>query len=246
MDSDGDFVIVWTAVNQDADGSAGIYGQRYGADGSHARLEFQVNTTYESGQWDAVVAPDANGGFVVSWSSADGGAFAQRFDASGTTLGGDFQVNTTAITTKGAPSIVMSEDGRFVIAWEASGIDSGGNYGVFAQRYSASGAPQNGEFHVNTEVSSHLQSTLVSMDSTGKFVVIWNNDDQDHVNTWDFFGQRYSSDGLLIGGEFQVNTTASSDRVNASVAMDNQGDFVVVRSGSGIGDSDGIFGKMHD
>ncbi len=105
MDSDGDSVIVWTAVNQDADGSAGIYGQRYGADGSHARLEFQVNTTYESGQWDAVVAPDANGGFVVSWSSADGGAFAQRFDASGTTLGGDFQVNTTAITTKGAPSM---------------------------------------------------------------------------------------------------------------------------------------------
>ena len=66
------------------------------------------------------------------------------------------------------------------------------------------------------------------------------------MNTWDFFGQRYSSDGLLIGGEFQVNPTASSDRVNASVAMDNQGDFVVVRSGSGIGDSDGIFGKMHD
>ena len=40
MDSDGDFVIVWTAVNQDADGSAGIYGQRYGVDGSLAGLEF--------------------------------------------------------------------------------------------------------------------------------------------------------------------------------------------------------------
>ena len=105
MDSDGDFVIVWTALNQDADGSAGIYGQRYGADGSLAGLEFQANTTYESGQWDAVVASDANGEFVVSWSSADGGAFALRFDANGTTLGGDVRVNTTAITTKGAPSM---------------------------------------------------------------------------------------------------------------------------------------------
>jgi hypothetical protein len=84
----------------------------------------------------------------------------------------------------------MSEDGRFVIAWEASGIDSGGDYGVFAQRYSASDAPQNGEFH--------------------------------------------------------VNTAASSDRVNASVTMDNQGDFVVVWSGSGIDDSDGIFCRVHD
>ena len=140
----------------------------------------------------------------------------------------------------------MSEEGRFVIAWEASGIDSRGDYGVFAQRYSASGAPQNGEFHVNTEVSSNLRSTLVSIGSTGKFVIISNNVSQGHVNTWGFFGQRYSSDGLLIGGEFQVNTTALSDRVNASVAMDNQGDFVVVRSGSGIGDSDGIFGGVHD
>ncbi|HIM89241.1 MAG TPA: hypothetical protein EYM52_00740 [Dehalococcoidia bacterium] len=140
----------------------------------------------------------------------------------------------------------MSEDGRFVIAWEASGIDSGGDYGVFAQRYSASDAPQNGEFHVNTEVSSNLQSTLVSIDSTGKFVIISNNVSQDHVNTWGFFGQRYSSDGLLIGGEFQVNTTALSDRVNASVTMDNQGDFVVVWSGSGIDDSDGIFCRVHD
>ncbi|HAC18651.1 MAG TPA: hypothetical protein DCF78_08745, partial [Dehalococcoidia bacterium] len=60
------------------------------------------------------------------------------------------------------------------------------------------------------------------------------------------FGQRYSSDGLLIGREFQVNPTASSDRVNASVAMDNQGDFVVVWSGSGIDDSDGIFCRVHD
>ena len=84
----------------------------------------------------------------------------------------------------------------------------GPNDGVFAQWYSASGAPQNGEFHVTTS---------------------------------GIFGQRYSSDGLLLGGEFQVNTTASNDRVNASVAMDNQGDFVVVWSGSGIGDSDGIF-----
>jgi hypothetical protein len=133
IDPSGGFVVVWTGVSQDSDGSAGIYGQIYGTDGSPVGGEFHVNTTIESGQWDAVAAMDNNGGFVVAWSSNIGGAFAQRYDATGNALGEEFQVNTTSISTNGAPSIGMSGDGRFVITWEAPGIDSGNSYGVFAQ-----------------------------------------------------------------------------------------------------------------
>ncbi|MCH7800335.1 MAG: S8 family serine peptidase [Chloroflexi bacterium] len=246
MEGDGDFVIVWTAVNQDPDGSAGIYAQMYGADGSTVGTEFQVNTAYEGGQWDPVVAMDDSGGFVVSWSPSIGGAFAQRYDTAGTPLGGEFQVNTTAISTKGAPSIGMSNDGRFVIAWEAPGNDSGNSYGVFAQRYSANGAPQGGEFRVNTELSGDQSGASVSMDANANFVITWKSAGQDYGNTWGVFGQRYDSNGSPIGGESLVNTTIASDQVNASVAMDDQGDYVVVWSGNGISDSDGIFGTVYD
>ena len=246
MDSDGDFVIVWTAVSQDPDGSAGIYAQLYGADGSPVGTEFQVNTAYEIGQWDPVVAMDDNGGFIVIWSSDTGGVFAQRYDAAGTPLGGEFQVNATAISTDGAPSIGMSSDGRFVIAWEAPGIDSGNTYGVFAQRYSVNGAPQGGEFPVNTEVSGDQSGVSVSMDANANFVITWESAGQDHGNTRGIFGQRYDPNGSPIGGEFPINTTTSSNQVNASVAMDDQGDYVVVWSGNGIGDSDGVFGTVYD
>jgi hypothetical protein len=246
MDAAGDFVIVWTAVNQDPDGSAGIYAQLYASDGSPLGSEFQVNTAYEGGQWDSVVAMDAAGGFVVSWSSIVGGAFAQRYDAAGAPLGGEFQVNTTDIFTKGAPSIGMSNDGRFVIAWEASGIDSGSSYGVFSQRYSADGAPQGVEYRVNTEVSGNQLGASVSMDSDANYVIVWNSAGQDEGSTWGVFGQRYGSTGSPIGGEFLVNTTTSGDQVNASVAMDDQGDFVAVWSGNGIGDGDGVYGNVYD
>jgi len=84
------------------------------------------------------------------------------------------------------------------------------------------------------------------MDANANFVITWNSAGQDYGNTWGVSGQRYDSSGSPIGGEFQVNTTISSDQVNASVAMDDQGDYVVVWSGNGINDGDGIFGIVYD
>jgi hypothetical protein len=246
IDPSGGFVVVWTGVSQDSDGSAGIYGQIFGADGSPLGVEFHVNSTIESGQWDAVVAMDDNGGFVVAWSSYTGGAFAQRYDATGNALGGEFQVNTTSISTKGAPSIGMSGDGRFVITWEAPGIDSGTTYGVFAQRYSADGTPQGVEFAVNTAIAGDQSDASVSMNADASFVVAWNSAGQDDGNTWGVFGQRFDSTGSVVGGDFQVATTSAGDQMNSSVAMDDQGGYVVIWSGNGIGDDDGIFGILYE
>jgi hypothetical protein len=84
------------------------------------------------------------------------------------------------------------------------------------------------------------------MDSDANYVIVWNSAGQDEGSTWGVFGQRYGSTGSPIGGEFLVNTTTSGDQVNASVAMDDQGDFVAVWSGNGIGDGDGVYGNVYD
>jgi hypothetical protein len=65
MDADGDFVIAWSRYHDDA----GIYAQRYDAAGDRLGTEFQVNT--HSGQHILypVAAMDADGDFVVTWSS---------------------------------------------------------------------------------------------------------------------------------------------------------------------------------
>ena len=82
--ADHSFITTWEA----SDGSSlGIYGQRYNSEGAALGVEFRINTFTTGDQNDASVAATANGGFVVSWTSAvqDGsgsGIYTQRFDLS--------------------------------------------------------------------------------------------------------------------------------------------------------------------
>lgn len=82
-DSSGDFVVVWNSLNQEGSNND-IFGQRYDSSGTPAGAEFRVNTYTTNAQYDASVAADASGNFVVVWSSQeqDGsnfGIFGQRY-----------------------------------------------------------------------------------------------------------------------------------------------------------------------
>src|SRR4030095_9072357 len=82
------------------DGSlAGVFAQRFDANGVKLGADFRVNT-YTTGiqRWPRV-AVRHDGQFVVVWQSngQDGngyGVFGQRFRANGAPLGPEFQVNT--------------------------------------------------------------------------------------------------------------------------------------------------------
>ena len=83
-------MVVWTSDTQDnADGSYGIYAQRYTASGVAAGPEFRVNTATTGHQIDASTVGLSDGGFMVTWTdqtATDGssyGVYAQRYDASG-------------------------------------------------------------------------------------------------------------------------------------------------------------------
>jgi cysteine-rich repeat protein len=86
--ADGHFVVAWTSYSQDGD-AHGVFGQRYTSTGAGLGSEFQVNTYTTSSQYEdrgVAVAADADGDFVVVWTSTpdqDGdahGVFGQRFD----------------------------------------------------------------------------------------------------------------------------------------------------------------------
>jgi hypothetical protein len=83
MDRSGSFVVVWESNTQDGNND-GIFGQRYDAVGLRRGSEFQVNTYTTLRQYEAAVAADPHGNFVVIWTSAtqDGsvdGIFGQRY-----------------------------------------------------------------------------------------------------------------------------------------------------------------------
>ena len=61
------------------------------------------------------------------------------------------------------------------------------------------------------------------------------------------FGQRYKNDGTKNGGEFQVNTYTTNDQRNPSVAIDGNGNFVVVWDSLGQdGSLQGIYAQRYN
>ena len=262
VDGDGTFVVVWSSTGSYETDlfDASIQGQRYDSDGTPIGSQFQVNT-YTTGRqlFPAVAANQA--GFVVVWQ--DRGATTnpsvfdiqgQRYDANGLALGDEFQVNTYTTSQQQSSSVAMEADGSFVVVWESkgsSGTDTS-EYSIQGRRYDSNGSPLGGEFQVNTYTTDDQRVPSVAIDTAGGFVVVWQSigsGGTDSAGT-SIQGQRYSSDGMAIGGEFQVNTYTTSYQNAARVATDPAGGFVVVWESFGSSGNDfslrSIQGQRYD
>ncbi len=237
----GDFVVVWRS-----DGSFGtdtwgesVQGQRFASDGSPLGGEFQVNTYTRSLQGLPVAAMDAGGDFVVAWWAVSSGIpdndfsiQAQLFAADGSPVGGEFQVNSYTTGGQQRPSVAMDGDGDFVVVWDSSdGDGSDLSFEVIeAQRYASDGSPLGDQFQVNTYTTSRQYFADVSLAAGGDFVVVWRSygsPGNDNLGR-SVQGQRYAADGSEVGEQFQVNTYTPDNQRDPSVAMDADGDFVVV------------------
>jgi len=242
----GDFVVVWTSVNQDGS-LRGVFGQRYAISGTPLGPEFRVNTYTPFSQDGASVATDSAGNFVVVWRSGgqypfDSDVFGQRYASSGSPLGPEFRVNTSTASTQYQPSVAASAAGNFIVVWNS--FDQGGSgLNVFGQRYAAAGTPLGPEFRVNTFTTGHQGSPAVACDTAGSFVVTWPSYGQDG-SLWGVFGQRYASSGTPLGPEFRVNAYTTGTQHFPTVALDSSGNFVVVWHGyMQDGSATGIFGQ---
>jgi hypothetical protein len=244
MDAAGDFVVVWESKGQDAGASLGVYGQRYNSLGVAQGGEFRVNTTTANDQASPCVAMDGSGNFVVVWESngQDGGGwgvYGQRYNASGAAQGGEFRVNNTTAGDQRYPAVAMNAAGVFVVTWSSNGQDGGG-WGVYAQRYNASGAPQSSEFRVNTTTAGDQKFSAVDLDGSGNFIVTWQSYNQDAANTWGIYAQQFDPNGNKVGTEFLVNTTTAGDQQWPAIVMNSGGTLVIVWSGNAPGDSSGV------
>lgn len=242
--ADGDFVVVWEGAGA---GGSGAHGQRYDSTGARQGTEFQITADAFSPR----VARNNDDSFVVAWwggndggTPAPGGAFgvfARRYDASGAPIGTAFAVNTYTPNPQRNPAITTTAGGAFVIVWQ-SGQD-GGDDGIYAQRYSANGAPSGTEFLVNTYTTEFQANPAVAADDAGNFVVVWQSNDQDG-SSYGVFAQRFDANGARIGSEFQVNTYTQFDQSQPDVAVNGDGRFVVTwASTSQDGAGRGIFAQ---
>ena len=146
----------------------------------------------------------------------------------GNPAGPEFRVNTYAYSAQHSPAVASDASGNFVVAWTSFGQD-GSDFGVFGQRFDASGVPAGPEFRVNTYTTGFQYQPAVASDPLGNFVVVWHSPGQDGSGNG-VFGQRYASSGSPLGPEFRVNTYTTAAQENSSVALDGSGNFLVVWS----------------
>ncbi len=190
-DSSGNFVVVRQSDLQDGE-SNGVFGQRYASTGAPLGPEFRVNTHTTNYQGHPGIASDFSGNFVVVWESLqqDGsnfGVFGQRYDGTGAPLGPEFRVNTYTPSSQYHPVVAADSSDNFVVVWQS--FQDGSATGVFGERYASTGAPLGPEFRVNTYTPGFQDNQAVASDSSGNFVVIWQDQSQD--GSPGVFGQRY-------------------------------------------------------
>jgi Ca2+-binding RTX toxin-like protein len=265
MGADGSFVVVWSSQGQDDPTKPlewGVYAQRYnslgqpldrdgnpigeGLSGDPTKAEILVNSSLTKGQQLApAVAMDANGDFVVTWSSyffddpndyLGYAVYAQRYNKDGTVKDSNpILVNTTTVNDQKNSSIAMQADGSFIITW--AGV-IGNQTNIYAQRFGSDGSKLGGETLVNTYTSNNQQSATVAVDSLGRFVVVWESENKNDDESWGIYARVYGADGNALSEEFQVHQSTTGAQRHPSVAIDAAGNFVVSWTSSHQGSPD--------
>ncbi|WP_088891945.1 VCBS domain-containing protein [Leptolyngbya ohadii] len=161
------------------------------------------------------IAMDANGDFVVVWSSLGQdngltwGVYGRRYDKDGNPKGPEFLINTEVRQNQTAPSVAIDAAGNFIVTWSSNFLDlanDASEYGVYARRYDSSGTAIDAtEFLVNKTTGFSQVSSVVAMDqdddltdpTDGGFVITWT----DQNNDGDGFGvyaQLYDKNGAVV------------------------------------------------
>jgi hypothetical protein len=221
MDASGDFVITTTQAVPNAGYSQSVF-QRYTIDDKNQNVA-QGNLTLLDGIQGGKnpymdVAMDANGDFVVA-RTALGDLQFSRYSTADDSSSGVF------IWCSPVPSsaVAMDASGDYVIAGY---VLNGYRPGTYFQRYSADGKPQGSLVNVPGLGSCEPNPTVdVAIDDNGDFVVTWNKANN-------IYAQRYDNQGNSVGSTIQVDLNGSTDASpyaeKAQVAMDKDGNFVVV------------------
>lgn len=228
--ADGSFVIAWQSFEQDGS-EFGVFGQRFSPNGQVLGPEFQINEYTTGVQSAPRIAGSSDGRFVVVWVAWEQegnpgySSYGQRFDKNGEKVGPIVVLPPAEVDSTYAAhvNVEMADVGSFVIVWV--GYDDSGS-GIWGQRYNSSGEELGSVFPINTYSASQQYFPWISMHSDGSFVIVWESNGQDGSG-YGVHGQRFATDGSVLGSEFQVNDYTIGDQNRVTVSTLKNGGFVV-------------------
>jgi len=257
MDRFGNFVVVWSGQGQVGQGAnaviddRGVWARLFNADGNPLGDQFLVNHTTVAVQDQPAVAMDAMGNFVITWSSNAAtldhyGIWGRRYASDGTPLSGEFLVNATVNPAQIRSDVAMDDAGNFVVVWQSDGQDGAG-WGIYGQRFDASGNRLGPEFRINDYTPADQVAPQVAMDADGDFAVVWSSFYQDGSG-YGVYGRRYSRTGQPLGGEARINQQTEYWQYQPAISMSDDGMIVVtwtaVNQDNRGGRDDGVFARI--
>ncbi|MEO6214591.1 MAG: calcium-binding protein [Sphingomonas sp.] len=218
----GGYAVTWV------DTSAHVAVQVFDANGVATTGVFGVGTPSNYQQQPSITTL-TNGDLVVAWTfnSTASSIRAQIFHANGQPASGEIVATSSPYHNSYYPQIAALTGGGFVLSWSGS-FDSEGGGTVRAQSYDSAGTAQGSLVRVANLVSYHENSgESVAALPTGGYVLTW-------VESGDVGGvpskvmaQLRGADGSAAGDRFQVNTSVTYNAGQATVAVLDDGGFLV-------------------
>ena len=239
VDPSGNFVITWDGYK---DSDYNIYAQRFNFSAQVLGTNFLVNDNPSGNQKNPALAKSLDGGFIIVWQDSRSGnydIYAQKYNSSGITIGSNFKVNDNpGNSSQQEPAVDFYS--ILVTCWQDQ---REGSWDIFHQLYNSLGAEIDNNLKVNISSDSTQYRPSVVMDTSGNFVVVWQDKRE---GNYDIYGQRYNSSGNALGGNFKINDDLGiSYQGYPQVACDKEGNFVVVWQDQRNGEYD-IYAQRYD
>lgn len=100
-------------------------------------------------------------------------------------------------------------------------------------------------YTVNTQPTNGFAAAVVASDAVGNSMVAWESVGTDG-NANGIYAQRLDHQGAAIGGNFRVNEFTVGEQWQPRVAMNGNGQSIIIWDGAGAGDSRGVYGQLYD
>jgi len=157
--------------------------------------------------------------YLVVWQDLRNGTwniYGQRVTTGGGRLGGDFYICNAGV---GQYNPAIAFDGtNYLVVWDDY---RNGNYDIYGQRISPAGGRVGGNFFICTE-GAHQTVPAIAFDGNN-YLVVW----MDLRNgNFDIYGQRLSTAGGAVGGNFHI-CTQGTHQTNPAIAFDGNNYLVV-------------------
>ncbi|MBI4878889.1 MAG: hypothetical protein HY812_04405 [Planctomycetes bacterium] len=231
-----------------------IFMRRLDRDGHPLGDDTQVNLTLTYGTQDEtyVECDPSTGDFLVCYSDRHGndgfemGAAGRFYGADGAPRGAEKILNVNTDQSQFEPHAAFMVNGRVLVVWGDSGTD--GSVGCVGRIFDRSGNALTAEFLINEPSTATQIDPSVSCSRDGLFVVAFVDASGATGEPREVLVRLFDQDGVALGTQRLVNSPSVGMQRDPIVAMDADGDFVVVwQDESGTdGDGFGVFARLFD